>query len=666
MTMRAATGDRSPAVRAIAFYLPQFHPIPENDAWWRPGFTEWTNVVRARAAFPGHDQPQLPGELGFYDLRCRETRHQQAALARAHGLHGFCYYHYWFNGKLLLERPLLDLLDDPALDFPFCLCWANENWTRRWDGRDEEVLAAQDYPAYDPDAHMAWLSRALLDPRYVRVDGRPLFAVYRATDIPAVGDVIAAWRRSAVARGVGDLYVCAIASSHTPLEPEALTALGFDAVIEFEPNLRGVPTSRSLPEAPGMHLYSYRAIAEQAMARDAGRATTFPGVFPSWDNTARRGWRATVIQNDDPDLYQQWLETACARAMKNRPSERLVFINAWNEWAEGCHLEPDATHGRMFLEATAAGLGVPVTRASRPSGQAEQTVRTDIRLPLTRPIYIWGCGSAGQRVAANLAEADVPCSGFLDSDPAAWGREIAGRRVYAPASVLERLSPDAHSPFILIGSIAQDAIARDIERAGGRHPDHYAMDAAALTVRRAHLAVPPFIRVGTQERPTCPICGGTSFSQRREGWVCRRCQSTERTRLAAIAFCDAFDWAHPPLMESAVRQHLRVVHAADEADHVAALAPLVTYRRALTSEAGALDDADLVIVQADEPIGLEAWLERAAAALSVGGQLIVLSAPNARLLEPSAAAHGFEVGVMQRDWPRYAVGPATIHLCRRA
>lgn len=361
-------------MKILAFYLPQYHPIPENDAWWGPGFTEWTNVARARPLFRGHHQPRIPADLGFYDLRLAETRAAQAELARAHGVGGFCYYHYWFDGKLLLERPFDEVLASGEPDFPFCLCWANENWSRRWDGAEHELLMEQRYDRYDPAAHFRWLSRAFADPRYVTVHGRPLFLVYNAGSIPDPARVLDGWREAAREMGVAEPFVCGVLSPRNSMGYDDLAAAGFDAVTEFYPTgrrpLSGVLktgaggtmveayrkvreiASPLLPERQRPAIQSYAAVVAEAMHNPPGEGGAFPCVMPSWDNTARRGRRATIIQNDDADLYGSWLAHALRRAAERDPEEQIVFINAWNEWGEGCHLEPDLRNGRRFLEAT--------------------------------------------------------------------------------------------------------------------------------------------------------------------------------------------------------------------------------------------------------------------------------------------------------------------------
>src|SRR6266581_5637616 len=220
--------------RVIAFYLPQYHPIPENDAWWGRGFTEWTNVTKARALFRGHYQPHLPADLGFYDLRLAETREAQAELAREHGIHGFCYYHYWFNGRRLLERPFDNVLASGKPDFPFCLCWANESWTKAWDGCGD-YLIEQQYSELDDRRHMRWLVKAFDDKRYIRIDGKPLFLVYRASDLPDSLKTTTIWREEAKKSGVGEIFLAAV-ESNFPEERRDPTKLGFDAAVEFQPD----------------------------------------------------------------------------------------------------------------------------------------------------------------------------------------------------------------------------------------------------------------------------------------------------------------------------------------------------------------------------------------------------------------------------------------------
>lgn len=336
-------------VRAIAFYLPQYHPIAENDAWWGKGFTEWTNVVRATPRFVGHYQPQLPGELGLYDLRVPETRAAQAELARDHGIFGFCYYHYWFGGRRLLERPFQEVVRSKQPNFPFCLCWANENWSRRWDGSEHEILIAQQHSPEDDRALIEALFEAFEDDRYIRIDGKPLFLVYRPMLLPDPCATARVWREACLRAGIGDLFLCNVHSFDTV----APAAIGFDASVEFPPNLK--PMRRLNAELSFLVPQFDGDVFEYEIPRDPPVPDYFyfRGIFPAWDNTARRKDSATIVVGSTPEKYASWLETICAYSRRHLPADRrLVFINAWNEWGEGCHLEPDAVSGRAYLEKT--------------------------------------------------------------------------------------------------------------------------------------------------------------------------------------------------------------------------------------------------------------------------------------------------------------------------
>ncbi|MDT8398434.1 MAG: glycoside hydrolase family 99-like domain-containing protein, partial [Pseudomonadales bacterium] len=345
-------------VRLIAFYLPQYHPIPENDAWWGRGFTEWTNVAKAKPNYEGHYQPHQPADLGYYDLRVAEVREQQAQLAREHGIHGFCYYYYWFDGKRLLERPLQEMLDSGTPDFPFCICWANENWTRRWDGRESEVLMSQNYSDASKQRFITELLPIFSDRRYIRINGRPLLLIYRAEQIPALSHTLGLWRQQAMAAGLEGLYLVAVKSFNGV---SAETEAGFDAMVEFPPHGGAVepdvmPTVTN-PDFCG-HIYDYKKTADKFMMHSPGNKKIFRCAMPSWDNTARRQDAADIFLDASPAYYQKWLAHLVREARDSRMGdERMVFVNAWNEWAEGNHLEPDQVHGHAYLEATREALG---------------------------------------------------------------------------------------------------------------------------------------------------------------------------------------------------------------------------------------------------------------------------------------------------------------------
>ena len=345
------------AVRLIAFYLPQFHPIPENDAWWGEGFTEWVNVRRARPNFIGHYQPHVPAELGYYDLRDPAVRAAQAELARTHGIHGFCYYYYWFNGRRLLHRPLDEVMQSGEPDFPFCVCWANENWTRRWDGGNDELLVAQTYTPENEQRLIADLLPLFRDPRYIRVNGRPLLLVYRANLLPEPRRATDTFRRVAREAGEAEPYLAMV---HVPQMPPP-GELGFDAGVEFPPHSTEVNTltdqvEKLNPKFTG-DVWDYISAAQYAIARPLPPFPLFRGVMAGWDNTPRLQDIGQVFVNAHPENYRRWLAAVVAQTRNARPEgERIVFINAWNEWGEGCYLEPDAQFGRGFLEATRAAL----------------------------------------------------------------------------------------------------------------------------------------------------------------------------------------------------------------------------------------------------------------------------------------------------------------------
>lgn len=356
--------DQLARTKAIAFYLPQYHPIPENDAWWGKGFTEWTNVTRARAMFPGHPQPMLPSELGFYDLRLPEVRERQAELARSAGIHGFCYYHYWFNGRRVLERPLDDLVRSSTPDFPFCVCWANENWTRRWDGMEQEVLLRQEHSLASDRAFILDLLPYLEDDRYIRVDGKPVILVYRADLMKDPADTAAVWRDECHRAGLGEIHLCAVQFRTTDPRP-----LGFDAAVEFPPH--HFPAPEVTKSIPGMSptfsgtVLDYHVGVETLLRKPASPAyRLYRGVMPSWDNSARRLDAATIHHGSSPEAYEAWLRHAINHRQPNDTGDNLVFINAWNEWAEGTVLEPRRDIGDAYLRATARALNAPLTLES--------------------------------------------------------------------------------------------------------------------------------------------------------------------------------------------------------------------------------------------------------------------------------------------------------------
>lgn len=361
----ATAPPRETIARAIAFYLPQFHPIPENDAWWGAGFTEWTKVRAARPRFTGHDQPRAPGELGYYDLAATpELMQRQAALAKLHGLAGFCFYFYWFGGKRLLETPIQNFHQNENVDFPFCLCWANENWTRRWDGKDREILIAQAHSADDDIAFITHVSQYFANPNYIRIDGRPLLLVYRPALLPHARETAQRWRDWLRANGFGEIYLAYTQS----FEKDDPKHYGFDAAVEFPPNNLGLrPEPKLVSDMASdadLMIYDWRRLPSRTRKRAAAKYKLFRGVTPQWDNTPRRPNAGAVFVNTAPSAYKEWLSAAAQTTARDvvTPDERLIFINAWNEWAEGAYLEPDARHGYAWLEATRQALDADAQR----------------------------------------------------------------------------------------------------------------------------------------------------------------------------------------------------------------------------------------------------------------------------------------------------------------
>jgi lipopolysaccharide biosynthesis protein len=343
--------DAQTVPRLIAFYLPQFHPTPENDRWWGKGFTEWTNVTKAEPLFEGHLQPHLPTDFGFYDLRVRETRREQIQVAKQYGIDGFCYHYYWFSGQRLLHLPIDDMLADPESDMPFCLCWANENWTRRWDAAEHEILIAQEYRPGDDLDFIKSLIPFFQDKRYIRVDGKPYFFVYRPQHLQDARESVRTWRNYCRSIGLGELHIGA-ALTH---QNEEYAKFGFDSAVQFPPhNLYSANINSQVRffDTFRGNVMQYETIARSYLDRKYTPSRVFRTVFPSWDNTARTKDRALVVLNSTPDNYEHWLGSAIDLAMRSDEEDALVFINAWNEWAEGCHLEPDRWHGHGFLQAT--------------------------------------------------------------------------------------------------------------------------------------------------------------------------------------------------------------------------------------------------------------------------------------------------------------------------
>jgi hypothetical protein len=359
-TEAALADRRTRAARVIAFYLPQFHPIPENEEWWGPGFTEWTNAARARPLYRGHAQPHLPADLGFYDLRLPESRQAQSELARKYGVEAFCYWHYWFAGRRILERPYAEMLASGVPDFPFCLGWANQTWSGVWYGDPSRVLIEQTYPGpEDERRHFEYLYTAFQDRRYLRVDGKPLFYVFRPELLPDAAAFINHWRRLAAEAGLPGLYLVAEVSDllgKGPTFPGFLRA-GFDAGVYQRLPARidrwsviRMRLRRKLLHQP--ERYPYAALPALPPPDLTGERL-LPCVYPNWDNTPRSGRAGLVIGGSSPEAFRPHVRAA-VNSLGARPREhRLLFVKSWNEWAEGNYLEPDLEHGHGFLRVLA-------------------------------------------------------------------------------------------------------------------------------------------------------------------------------------------------------------------------------------------------------------------------------------------------------------------------
>ncbi|MFG7490359.1 glycoside hydrolase family 99-like domain-containing protein [Methylorubrum rhodesianum] len=370
---RARFENLSTDIKAIAFYLPQFHESEENNRWWGPGFTEWTNTKSAKPRFNGHYQPRTPhADIGYYDLTQATAWRRQAEDAAKHGIYGFCVYHYWFSGKRLLSKPLDVLLEHPDIDIKFCLCWANENWTRTWDGQEHDILIQQEYSNEDPEKFISDAERYFLDPRYIKVDGSPVIIVYKPHIIPNVGDVFAAWKYEWMKRTGQNLIIWCNRTESSDYAVRNLDA-EFDAVVEFPPHM--VPHTAHVSKyklepqfigtADAGNYYDYRRVVDDIInGSDYAPKPQLPfyrGVTLGWDNSARRATGQSIWYGFSLSYYYKWLTHIINYTRQTFQSDRrFIFINAWNEWAEGTYLEPDAATGYANLNTTTkAILGLP-------------------------------------------------------------------------------------------------------------------------------------------------------------------------------------------------------------------------------------------------------------------------------------------------------------------
>lgn len=375
--------------RVIALYLPQFHPTPENDRWWGPGFTEWTNVAKAKPLFRGHQQPRIPADLGFYDLRLPETREQQAQLAREAGVEGFCYYHYWFgNGRQLLERPLQEVVASGKPDFPFCICWANHTWSNKtWERKSavqkNSVLMEQTYPGTEDDiAHFNALLPMFKDRRYMTVDGKLIFAIYDPFGFKNVQQFIATWRRLAEENGLPGFHFIGMTPSTLTirtapdgtrqrvmpnLESSAeiyrrVLDLGFDAVnslgkrrgeMLYEGKWKNIAKTvlRHIGFPTGSMRYDYERTVRNYFASEDTWENVYPSILPQWDRTPRVASMDGVYVNATPEKFENHIRQALSLIKDKQPEHRILFLKSWNEWGEGNYVEPDMEWGHGFIDA---------------------------------------------------------------------------------------------------------------------------------------------------------------------------------------------------------------------------------------------------------------------------------------------------------------------------
>ncbi len=343
--------------RVIAFYLPQFHPTPENDEFWGKGFTEWTNVGKAKPLFKGHYQPHVPADLGYYDLRLPESRQAQAEMAKEYGVEGFCYWHYWFgDGKRILERPFDEVLESGKPDFPFCVGWANETWSGIWHGEANKVLIEQKYPGRDDyRRHFLSLVKAFKDPRYIKVDGKPVVYIYRPHLIPDATAFFEEWRGMANEHGLPGIYFVGHCLQFE--QKDEILKLGFDAVnISRMFDIERLTTSkikrgmlhRILKK---LRVYDYEKASAYFVGEEEKALDCIPTIIPNWDNSPRSGGKAYIMVNSTPRKFQNHVKQVL-KTIEHKPEEAaLVFLKSWNEWAEGNYVEPDLVHGRGYLEA---------------------------------------------------------------------------------------------------------------------------------------------------------------------------------------------------------------------------------------------------------------------------------------------------------------------------
>ncbi len=354
--------------RVIAFYLPQFHPIAENNEWWGSGFTEWHSVTKAKPLFSGHVQPKIPADLGFYDLRVPETRRHQAELAREAGVEGFCYWHYWFGGeKRLLEKPFNDVLESKDPDFPFCLGWANHDWYQKlWDpsGNGDKLLIGQQYLGKEDYVNHFYkaLLPAFKDERYIRVDDKPLFVIYSLDKKQAIKEIIRVWTQLAIENGLKGVYFVAVQRGESKKE---IRELGFDAMYKLQNYLKAYVNQSYLKKVilfakvklfNSPRLISYKTLSDNLYNEEDYEEDTIPLIIPNYDHTPRSGSRGFVITGSSPKKFAMQVKRACSYLIRKRDQHKLLFLVSWNEWGEGNYMEPDSIYGKGYIKALSAEI----------------------------------------------------------------------------------------------------------------------------------------------------------------------------------------------------------------------------------------------------------------------------------------------------------------------
>ena len=341
--------------RALAYYLPQFHPTPENDQFWGKGFTEWTNLVKAKKFYPGHDQPKIPTELGFYDLRLVNTMHDQSQLAHEHGVEGFLFWHYWFAGRKVLDLPLKLWTSSEGPNFPFAIAWANQSWTGHWHGSPKKMLIEQTYPIGDDEKHFKELLPYFLNNQYFKVDGKPLFYIFRPEELPNAQEFVNRWKKMAESYGLPGLFLVAeVCDPFGRITYRNHDKDGFDAGVDMRFPIRKQPiakiSSKIMKRLGFPSIYEYGKIDQKSLNIEIS-GLVYRAQFPNWDNTPRSGRHGIILRNSTPAKFQENIKFALDEMKYLSPETRLIFIKSWNEWAEGNYLEPDLRFGRGYLES---------------------------------------------------------------------------------------------------------------------------------------------------------------------------------------------------------------------------------------------------------------------------------------------------------------------------